>query len=101
MNHLCFCHIGKFVCYTLASGLLASVRELQGTVDTMVSFEYGFVCYCKISQSRGAWLAQLEEHTALDLRIVTSSPMLGYQHGFKKCIKLKKNTTFKTKVYKK
>ena len=28
-------------------------------------------------QNRGAWLAQLVQHVALDLRVVSSSPMLG------------------------
>ena len=27
----------------------------------------------------GAWLAQLEEHTPLDLRVVSSSPTLGVE----------------------
>ena len=39
--------------------------------------QLGFVF--KVNKNRGAWLAWLVEHAALNLRVVGSSPMLGMQ----------------------
>ena len=33
----------------------------------------------KNRQNRGTWLAQLVEHVTLDLRVVSSSPMVGVE----------------------
>ena len=38
----------------------------------------------------GAWLAESEKHVALDLRVLSSSSMLGVEITFKKVIKKKK-----------
>ena len=48
--------------------------------------------------SRGAWLAQLEEHVTLNLGVVSSSPTLGIE--ITKKIKLKKKVLFKIRHFK-
>jgi len=35
------------------------------------------------NKNTGTWLAQSAEHVALDVRVMSSSPMLGIEHTFK------------------
>ena len=49
-------------------------------VETItVQFPFQLKQHSNYSPSRGAWLAQSEEHVTLDLRVVSSSPTLGVE----------------------
>ena len=54
-----------------------SALSTQHSEVNLLRVQFLFVFVCLSSRCQGAWLARLEEHATLDLRVVSSCPTFG------------------------